>query len=261
MRDVESHIALPVRYYRLFPGDAPHGETATSVTVDLRRTALLLVDVYRAGASQASDHLVNHRWDDQFQHIVDDRLVPLVDAARHRSIPVVYAMNSGPNIALQRSTFGRRLRQSLGFDPAVDFTEPLVDPLEYASGEPVQLVIPPGLAPRPGDYYVRKHTYSGFFETRLNSVLRNLDARTLLCAGFALDCCVLFTLADAVFRNYQPILIRDCSLAAELPDEVATFAHTRRTITEIESFLCPSATAIDVAGALTEAAPVPRRIG
>lgn len=252
-------IELSVRYYRLFPGDAPLGETAASVTLDLGRTTLLLVDVYRAGASPASEDLVSHRWDDQFRHIVDGSLVPLVHAARLSGIPVVYAMNSSPNIALDRSAFGERLKQSLGFEPAVDFTEPQVDPLEYASGEPVQLVIPPGLAPRPGDYYVRKHTYSGFFETRLNSVLRNLDARTLLCAGFALDCCVLFTLADAVFRNYQPILIRDGSLAAELPDEVDTFAHTRRTITEIESFLCPSATAADVANALTQAVPAPRQ--
>lgn len=256
-----SHIELPVRHYRLFPGDAPLGEISTSVTADLRRTALLLVDVYHAAASPASEDLVNHRWDDQFRHIVDDSLVPLVDAARDIGIPVIYAMNSSPNIAMDRSAFGGRLRESLGFDPAVDFAEPHVDPLEYASGEPVQLVIPPGLAPQSGDYYVRKHTYSGFFETRLNSVLRNLDARTLLCAGFALDCCVLFTLADAVFRNYQPILIRDGSLAAELPDEVDTFAHTRRTITGIECFLCPSATATDVAKALTEAGPVPQRKG
>jgi nicotinamidase-related amidase len=38
--------------------------------------------------------------------------------------------------------------------------------------------------------------------------------------SFVLDCCLLFTNADAVFRNYCPVLLRDRSLAAELPDDV-----------------------------------------
>jgi hypothetical protein len=68
-----------------------------------------------------------------------------------------------------RSVFGKRLGESLGFDPTVDFREPNVHPLEFDQGELIQLFIPPQIQPKPGDYFIRKHTYNGFFETRLDS--------------------------------------------------------------------------------------------
>ena len=250
MADATTEIRLPVRHFRLYPAFAPHGETEQIEVFEARAAALLLIDVYHAAETPATRELVHSIWDREFWRIVDERLVPLIAAARTAGLPVVYAMNSAPRIALDRSAYGRRFHDSLGFDPEVDFAEPEVDPLEYHRGEPVQLVIPPRLAPEPDDYYVRKHTYSGFFESRLDSVLRNLGAQTLLCAGFAADCCVLFTIADAVFRGYRPILLRDCTLAAELPDEIDSFARTRRTISSIESFLGPSAAAADAIHAL-----------
>jgi ureidoacrylate peracid hydrolase len=248
-----TQIELPVRHFRLFPAAEPFGETDQIETIDLAQAALLLIDVYHAAETPSAQELVHTTWDREFWRIVDDRLVPLIAAARAAGLPVVYAMNSAPRIAIGRSAYGRCFQDSLGFDPEVDFAEPDVDPREFHRGEPVQLAIPPQVAPAPDDYYVRKHTYSGFFETRLDSVLRNLGVRTLICAGFATDCCILFTIADAVFRGYRPILLRDCTLGAELPDEIETFARTRRTVASIEGFLGPSATSTDAIRALTAA--------
>jgi nicotinamidase-related amidase len=253
MADAMTEIRMPVRHFRLYPAAAPHGETEQMEVFDAREAALVLIDVYHAAETPAASELVHSVWDREFWRIVDERLVPVIAAARSAGLPIVYAMNSAPRIALDRSAYGRCFADSLGFDPEVDFAEPDVDPLEYHRGGPIQLVIPPRIAPEPHDYYVRKHTYSGFFETRLDSVLRNLGAQALLCAGFAADCCVLFTIADAVFRGYRPILLRDCTLASELPDEIGIFAHTRRTISSIESFLGPSASAADAIHALSAA--------
>ena len=238
-------IDLPVRYYKFYPGDAPEGATDKIVTLKTQETALLLIDVYHAAEKPAAKALVNSTWDAAWWRVVNDNLVPLIRSARTIGMPIVYVTNSSPRIAMGRSAFGFRLRESLGFDPEVDFREREVDPREYVYGEPVQLVIPPQIAPLPGDYYVRKHTYSGFFETRLDSVLRNLGVHTLLCAGFVADCCLFYTMGDAVFRGYHAILMRDCTLAAELPHEVETFTQTKRTILWIESILGPSATASD----------------
>jgi len=47
------------------------------------------------------------------------------------------------------------------------------------------------LAPHPGDVRVDKHRMSGFWDTPLDSILRNLGAATLLLAGVNLDQCVL----------------------------------------------------------------------
>ncbi|RPI87274.1 MAG: cysteine hydrolase [Chloroflexi bacterium] len=241
-----SNYDLPIRYYRFFPGDKPLGFTDQSVALDSGETALLLVDVYHAAEKPEAKELVNPTWDSVWWEIVDSKLVPLIQVAREMKLPIIYVTNSSPRIEILRSPFGSRLTNSLGFDPTIDFREKTVDPIEFDAGNPVQLCIPPQIAPEPGDYFIRKHTYSGFYETRLDSLLRNLGVKTLLIAGFVADCCVLFTMADAVFRGYTSILVRDCTLAAEHPHEVNSLAQTQRTIIWIESFLGPSTTTQEI---------------
>ena len=241
-----SVLKLPVQYYRFFPGDNPIGHTGKVLEIDPSETVLLLIDVYHAAETQAAKDLVNTSWDQAWWDIVDNRLAPVIRAARQAGLPVIYTTNSAPRIEMKRSSFGFRLGESLGFDPEIDFRQPNVDPLEYNSGEPVQLFIPPQIAPQPDDYYIRKHTYSGFYETRLDSLLRSLGAKTLICAGFVADCCIFFTLGDAVFRGYHTVLLRDCTLAAELPDEVATFQQTQRILLWIESIIGPTSTSSEL---------------
>ena len=62
----------------------------------------------------------------------------------------------------------------------------------------------------PRDIHVDKYRVSGFWDTQLDSILRNLDIRTLLFAGVNLDVCVYHTLADAHFLGYDCILVEDC---------------------------------------------------
>ena len=52
---------------------------------------------------------------------------------------------------------------------------------------------------------------SGFWDTPLDSILRNLGVTTLLFAGVNVDQCVLCTLQDANFLGYDCILLEDCS--------------------------------------------------
>ena len=52
---------------------------------------------------------------------------------------------------------------------------------------------------------------SGFWDTELDSILRNLGVSTLLFAGVNVDQCVLCTLQDANFLGYDCILVSDCS--------------------------------------------------
>ena len=67
------------------------------------------------------------------------------------------------------------------------------------------------LAPAPGDVRVDKHRMSGFWDTPLDAILRNLGVLTVLCAGVNLDQCVLHTLADANFLGYDTLLLEDCA--------------------------------------------------
>ena len=62
-----------------------------------------------------------------------------------------------------------------------------------------------------GDIRIDKYRMSGFWDTPLDSILRNLRITTLLFAGVNLDQCVLCTLQDANFLGYDCILVEDCS--------------------------------------------------
>src|SRR5262249_51000667 len=61
------------------------------------------------------------------------------------------------------------------------------------------------------DIHVDKHRISGFWETPLDTILRNHGARTLFFAGVNSDHCVLGTLMDACFIGYDTVMIEDCT--------------------------------------------------
>ena len=67
------------------------------------------------------------------------------------------------------------------------------------------------LAKAPTDISIDKYRMSGFQDTCLDSVLRNLDIQTLLFAGVNADQCVLATLMDANFAGYDCVLLEDCT--------------------------------------------------
>jgi nicotinamidase-related amidase len=73
------------------------------------------------------------------------------------------------------------------------------------------------LAAEPSDIHVAKYRMSGFQDTELDSILRNLGVTTLLFAGINADQCVLCTLQDANFRGYDCLLLEDCA-ATTSPD-------------------------------------------
>jgi nicotinamidase-related amidase len=66
------------------------------------------------------------------------------------------------------------------------------------------------LTAQPEDIHVDKYRMSGFWDTPLDSILRNLGVHTLLFAGVNLDQCVMHTLQDAVCLGYDAVLLEDC---------------------------------------------------
>ncbi|MEB3359823.1 MAG: isochorismatase family cysteine hydrolase [Synechococcales bacterium] len=69
----------------------------------------------------------------------------------------------------------------------------------------------------PDDIYVDKYRMSGFWDTPLDSILRNLGRTTLFFGGVNADQCVMATLQDANFLGYDCILVRD-GTATTSPD-------------------------------------------
>lgn len=95
------------------------------------------------------------------------------------------------------------------------------------------------LTPLPTDIRVDKYRMSGFWDTPLDSILRNLGRTTLLFAGVNADQCVMATLQDANFLGYDCLLVSDCT-ATTSPDYClkATFYNVKQCF----GFLTDSAT-------------------
>ena len=66
------------------------------------------------------------------------------------------------------------------------------------------------LEPEPKDTVVEKTTYSGFFNTRLEEVLKSLGATELIITGCVTNICILYTSSDAVLRGYSVTVPKDC---------------------------------------------------
>lgn len=67
------------------------------------------------------------------------------------------------------------------------------------------------LEPQKDDWYVDKTRLSAFFNSNLEGVLRALNAETVLMAGVLTNQCVAATSKDAMFRDFKPIVVEDCT--------------------------------------------------
>ncbi|MEZ0393849.1 MAG: isochorismatase family cysteine hydrolase [Desulfurococcaceae archaeon] len=141
--------------------------------------ALLVIDMLKDFA----------RWPGLSERVarVVPRIRELADFARSLGVPVIYANDSHfPNVDREFRLWGPH---------AVKGTEgaEVLDELR----------------PRPGDFVVEKRRYSAFFETTLDTLLRELGASALVLTGIYTNVCVLHTAADAYYRGYDIVVVRD----------------------------------------------------
>ncbi len=71
--------------------------------------------------------------------------------------------------------------------------------------------IVPQLKPQAGDVVMYKTRFSGFYQTDLDNVLKKLGIKHLIFTGCTTSVCVDSTIRDAMFRDYQPVLLADCT--------------------------------------------------
>ena len=98
------------------------------------------------------------------------------------------------------------------------------------------------LQPEPQDVHIAKYRMSGFWDTPLDSILRNMRIDTVLFAGVNVDQCVMSTLQDANCLGYDCVLVDDCA-ATTSPD----FCHeaTRYNVRQCYGFTTSSMAIIE----------------
>lgn len=67
------------------------------------------------------------------------------------------------------------------------------------------------LKPGSADTIIYKTRFSGFYETELDSKLKGMGVRYLIVTGCTTSVCVESTIRDAMFRDYSPVLLEDCT--------------------------------------------------
>jgi len=65
------------------------------------------------------------------------------------------------------------------------------------------------LEPGPSDYVLYKRSYSGFRDTGLDMLLRDLGVDTVILTGIHTHICVLHTAWDAFYYGYDIIVVKD----------------------------------------------------
>lgn len=244
------NLHVPVRHYCRYPFEDPAGDVEGAEELALDRTALVVVDVYGLGfdvgdAVPESPPLFLRRLHALQSEMMRDRIRPAIDAARAAGLPVVYVENEWKASCWQASEFAGLVRRT---ENPGDFDDVYVG-TEYNHYSHV-------VAPRPDDIIVQKTMYDGFFETTLDTVLRNLGAKNLVCLGFTADICLLNTVIGAMYRNYRVVVLRDCTLAAEFADTVENLEMTRLAVRYYEAMVGFTSTSdqfIEACGAVSAA--------
>lgn len=186
-----------------------------TITLDLARTAFIVVDMQ-------NDFCHPNGWLAGLGVDVAPARAPIaplaacLPALRTAGVPIVWLnwgsrpdrLNLSPSLRHVYSGDGRA--PGLG-DPLPKTGAPVLQAGSWSARVVDELAV------ENSDVCVDKHRMSGFWDTPLDAILRNLGVQSLIFAGVNLDQCVLHSLADANFLGYDTLLAEDCA-ATTNPD-------------------------------------------
>ena len=179
-----------------------------SLTVDIARSAIIVIDMQ-------NDFCHPDGWLSGIGVDVSPARTPieplrrLLPVLRDRKVPVIWVnwgnrpdkLNLSPSVLHVYKPSGRET----GIGDPLPNGAPVLEKDSWAAA------IVDELTPEPTDILVDKYRMSGFWDTPLDSILRNLKVQTVFFAGVNSDQCVMSTLQDANFLGYDCIMLEDCA--------------------------------------------------
>jgi ureidoacrylate peracid hydrolase len=227
---------------------------SSSVEVDPRKTAVIVVDMQ-------NDFLIKGGLLDRMgiDVVPIRKIVPRIqetlEAARKAGLLIVYLkMGYRPDlsdIGSEDSPMGRDNRRAQVGEKtrAPDGREGRVLVRDTWNTDIIE-----ELKPHPGDILVYKTRYSGFYNTELDAILKRRGIRTLIMTGCTTSVCVESTLRDAMFRDYTPVLLSDCT-AEPIGQTLPRSNHEATLFVIREAPFGAVATSVDFTKALAELKP------
>ncbi len=191
------------------PRPATMRDGERDITIDIARTAILVVDMQ-------NDFCHPDGWLAGIGVDVSPARAPiaplrrLLPALRRAGVPIVWVNWGNRPDRLNLSPALHHVYDPFGANAGLGSPLPRTGARVLEAGSWAAAVVDE-LAPEPGDISVSKFRMSGFPDTPLDSILRNLRVQTLLFGGVNLDQCVMCTLQDANFLGYDCLLVEDCA--------------------------------------------------
>jgi ureidoacrylate peracid hydrolase len=194
---------------------------ATPVTIDLTKTAVIVVDMQNDFGS-VGGMFERAGIDISMIRNAIGPTAKALQAARQAGLKIVYLkMAFRPDLSdLGSPDSPNRVRHL-----AIGVGQPLRAPDGTDSRTLIRDTwstdIVSELAPQAGDSVVYKHRYSGFYQTDLDALLIQLGVKHLIVTGCTTSVCVESTVRDAMFRDFQCVLLSDCMaepIGAGLPN-------------------------------------------
>ena len=177
-----------------------------AVAIDLRRTALIVVDMQNAFATQGGMFDLAG-FDISGASRVIEVNQELVGAARRAGIGVIYLqMTFKPDLSDAGDSTSPAYHKELALVMMRNRPE-LEGKLLVENSWDWGIV--DALTPEPGDLVIRKTRYNGFHRTILEEHLRAEGIRYLLFTGIATNVCVESTARSAFFSDFWPVLVED----------------------------------------------------
>jgi len=171
----------------------------------------------------------------------------VLEASRDAGIPIVYVKMEHPDdLSNTGPEDGPHRRKHRPLRLGEEVVAPDGSPGRILVQDTWNTQILDELAPQQGDIVVAKHRYSGFFETELDDVLRQLMVKYLIVTGCTTSICVESTVRDAMYRDYSCLVLEDCTAEPLGADQ--TRSNHEASLLNIEllfGWVSDSATLID----------------
>lgn len=149
--------------------------------------ALIVIDML-------NDFVTGKLKTERAKHIIPN-IKRLIQAARDAGVPVIYSSDAHLPVDSELERWGGHAMKGT---------------------EGAEVI--PQLKPAKSDYVLEKRTYSGFFETGLDLLLRKMNVDTIVLTGLHANICVRHTAADGFFRGYKIVVPRDATEALSEPE-------------------------------------------
>ncbi|RMF98430.1 MAG: cysteine hydrolase [Candidatus Schekmanbacteria bacterium] len=154
--------------------------------IDPSHTAVVIVDVQNMFCRGPLQNVTG---------VVIEPIKNFLEKARESGVPIIFIqqdIKAFRDFSLTKELFDRHGRAEI-FKEDFDF--------ESAGKLCIE--------PQPGDFVIRKTTYSSFFETELENKLRELGIKTIIATGVATNVCVETTVRSAFMHGYYAVIPED----------------------------------------------------